>query len=488
MIKDLKIEFQHKMFPLKHQDRYWQESRDFKIYALWWEMGTMKSKVILDTATWLFIRGEIDGLLIISDKGCYMNWPDREIPKQVHESVPTRIAYWSSYMWADEKRDLDKVMLAKDDVLDILCMNVESFSSKNAVSVASQFIRSHYTLMVVDESTSIKNMGAQRTKNIIELGKQCDYRRVLTGTPITNSPLDVYAQCEFLQRGLLNHWSYVSFRAEFAVMERQYMGPNRPSFDKVVGYKNLDRLYERLSKFSSRVLKQDCLDLPDKVYEVIYVEQTPEQEEMYRKFKDEAVVQLDQGLLTSTSALTTINKLHQINCGHVKLDDKQVIDVPSNRVNVLVDLLTNKLAEEKVIVWCRFQRDIDLIRLSLERDDVDGYPVHYYGGTVELERREHLHLFMTDPKCKWLIGTPSTGGKGIDGLQDVCRYVVYYSSDYNLEDRLQSEDRLHRGGQKKQVTIIDLLVRDKVDEHILERLEKKEDLATEVLSKFRELV
>lgn len=487
MIKNLPTLWTPKMESYDHQKKTFSESRDMKYYALFWEMGTCKSKVIMDTVAHLFMKGEIDGVILISDNGCYMNWPNKEIPKHMPDGIPYRVGVWSSYMLRKDAKKLEEIMTAKDDTLDFLCMNVESFSGSSALVQVKRFINNHYCLMCVDESTSIKNIKSARTKNIIEAGKLVDYRRILTGTPITQGPLDLYAQCEFLQEGLLGYKSFVAFKSDHAVVKQIPSG--RWHYDVILGYMNLDRLYKSLQPFSSRVLKTECMDLPDKVYETIYVEQTPEQEDHYRTLKTTAVLELEQGLLTSTSAIVTIMKLHQINCGHLKLDDGTMLEIPNNRIKVLIETL-EKILPSKVVIWCRFQHDVEMIIAALKKhwEKDPYYPVHYYGPTTEAERVANLYRFQNDSNCLWFVGTASTGGKGIDGLQDVCSYEIYYSNSYDREDRAQSEDRLHRNGQKNNVTIIDMVVQGTVDVKIWDALKRKEDLAFQVLDKFREIV
>lgn len=477
----------HRMTPMEHQDTYFRLSREMPYYGLFWEMGTAKSKVITDTISWLFLNGEIDGAIIISDNGCYLNWPEKEIPKQMPLNLPYRTAIWTSAPRRHEQEQLKQIMVAKDDTLDILCMNVESFSGGKAYAAAAEFIANHYVLMCVDESTSIKNIKSARTKNILDLGKRCDYRRILTGTPITQSPLDVYAQCEFLCPGVLGFKSFLMFKSYYAIVKQVPSG--RWHYDIILGYNHLDELTKSLQPFTSRLLKTECLDLPGKVYETIYVEQTPEQQRYYNSLKETAIIQLDQGLLTSTTAITTINKLHQINCGHVKLDDHTEVDIPSNRVRVLLETL-DKILPNKVVVWCRFQRDVTLIMEAIKKEyeKQSFYGVHYYGETSDHDRKTHLTRFQSDDNCKWFVGTASTGGKGIDGLQDVCSYEVYYSSSYDREDRAQSEDRLDRKGQKNKVTVVDLIIPRTVDEAIWKALKQKEDLAYQVLDRFREML
>lgn len=476
-----------RMSPYDHQEKVYQISKEMPYYGLFWEMGTCKTKPIIDTATHLFMNGELDGLIVISDNGCYRNWPIKEIPKHLPLQVPSRQATWSSGMTRQERADFERLMVAQDDCLDIIYVNVEAFSGEKATAAVSQFVRNHYCMMVVDESTSIKNIKSERFKNIFAIGQMCDYRRIMTGTPITQSPLDLFAQCEFLKPGLLGYRSFVAFKSDFAIVKQVPSG--RWHYDMILGYRNLEILYKLIQPFTSRLTKEECLDLPEKVYETIQVEQTPQQEEAYRNLKNLSLVQFQQGLLSSTTAIATILKLHQINCGHVKIDDHTVIDIPSNRAKVLIEQL-DKLLPLKVVIWCRFQRDIQLISAAIKEhyEKEKWYSVDYYGETTERDRDLHLYQFQNDPNCKWFVGTAATGGKGIDGLQNVCNYEIYYSNSYDQEDRAQSEDRLHRNGQKNNVTIIDLEVPNTVDTKIVESLKRKEDLAYQVLDHFRELI
>ena len=461
-------DFSHGLDPMFHQKIVFQASRDMRYYALWWEMGCGKSLTLLDTVKWLYLKGEIDGVIIISDKGAYLNWPITEIPKCLH-GIPYRVETYQSGR-------TNAHLTAINDCLDIVVMNVEAFSGEKALVYANQFCDSHYTMICVDEATSIKNIKAERTKSLIKLARRCDYRRILTGTPVTQSPLDVFAQCEFLEPGLLGHKTFVGFRTEHAVMQRMSFGSR--SFDQIVGYRNLDKLARQLESFSSRILKKQCLDLPDKIYETIYVEQTPRQRELYDDLKTYAMSQFEQGLLTTTSAITTINKLHQINCGHVRLDDGTIVDLPNNRVPALLELLDK--IEGKVLIWCAFQRDVELIMSQLKG------AVHYYGKTTTQERADALNLFCNDPGTRFFVGTAATGGKGLTLTEATTS--IYYSNSDSAEDRWQSEDRNHRKGQKSQVTYFDIVCPNTVDVKILKRLQHKEDLAYQVLDKFRDLV
>ena len=230
-----------------------------KVFAYFMEMGTGKTKVAIDNIAMLYDHGKINGALIIAPKGVYKNWYSQEIPTHLPDHIEPTTVLWQSLINKTQQQKLDTLFKTGHD-LHILVMNVEAFSTKKGVDFAARFLNSHNTYMAIDESTTIKNPGAKRTKNIVALGKAAKYRRILTGSPVTKSPLDLYKQCEFLDEYLLDHSSYYSFRTRYAIMRKAMF--NGRSVEIVVGYKNLGELSDKLKPFSYRVLKDDCLDLP----------------------------------------------------------------------------------------------------------------------------------------------------------------------------------------------------------------------------------
>lgn len=473
LTKDLQPH-EHIIKPYDHQRNTFEKTRSWEYYGLWWEMGVGKTKPLLDTVAWQFLNKEIDGALIVSDKGAYLNWPLEEVPKHFPPWIPRREAVWKSRMNKSEQRVADDINTAKDDLLDLAYINIEALSSRRGYDWALAFLRSHHAIMIIDESTSIKSPQATRTKSALSLGKFAEYRRIATGTPFTNNPLDLYTQCEFLKPGILGHASFSSFRRRYAIMREITMGTRR--FMKVDGYINLKELESRIADFSSRLTKQECLDLPEKIYETCYVELSEEQLSLYKRFKEEAVVLLDSGLLTSTSAITTLEKLHQICCGHVKDDEGNVNDIPHGRIKSLAELVDN--IDDKVIIWAHYQRDIEHIMSFLAEHYRDHYAVHYYGKTSMELRIEAIKKFINDPKCRWFVGSRPTGGKGI--TLTVAHHVINYSYDYNLEDWLQAEDRCHRIGQTRPVTYVNMTTVGTMEQKILKALKQKKDLLTDM--------
>jgi SNF2 family DNA or RNA helicase len=297
----------------------------------------------------------------------------------------------------------------------------------------------------------------------------------MTGSPVTRNPLDLYTQCYFLDPFHLNHTSYYSFRNRYAVMKSANISGR--SINLVVGYQNLSELSDKLKPFSYRVLKDDCLDLPDKVYMKRQIDLTPEQVRLYRQMKQEALATLNGKTVTTVTALTQIMRLQQITCGHFVADDGTTQNIKHNRMTELMDILEE--VEGKAIIWAHWQRDVELITAAIEKQYGPGSVVHYYGKTLPEQRDYAIRNFKENDKVRFFVGTPATGGYGITLTQ--ANTVIYYSNGYDLEKRMQSEDRAHRIGQTKKVTYIDLIAEDTVDTKIVKSLRKKIDIASKVM-------
>ena len=461
--------------PYAHQAKAWDMSKEKDEFALFMEMGTGKTKVAIDTISYLYDSGRINSVLIVAPKGVYMNWVTKEIPTHLPDHIQYRMASWHASPRKAEQEALDNVMKPTDD-LRILIMNVEAFSTDRGTKFARLFMDvGGRVAMVVDESTTIKNPGAQRTKNVIKIGTLAKYRRILTGEPVTRSPLDIYSQAQFLNPHLLGFSSYYTFRNRYAILVDIKAG-NR-SFKKIVGFRQLDELTKLLQRFSYRVKKADCLDLPPKVYQYRHVELTPEQKKLYKQLSDTAIATLQGKALTVDNVLTEILRLHQITCGHFKSDEGEIVDVPNNRLSELMDVLDE--ADDKVIIWANYVADIRKIEESLAKVYGPESVVSYYGDTSTDARSDAVKRFQEDPAVRFFVGNPATGGYGI--TLTAATMVVYFSNSYNLEHRLQSEDRAHRIGQTKSVNYVDLCVQGTIDEKIIKALREKKNIAARVL-------
>jgi SNF2 family DNA or RNA helicase len=439
------------------------------------EMGTGKSKVLVDNIGILYDKGLINAALIIAPKGVYRNWYSGEIPTHLASHIQCKTVLWTAS--TSKTKDKEYQSLFENDYdLHILVMNVEAFSTKKGVEFAGKFLNCHNALLAVDESTSIKTPTAKRTKAITDLALQSKYRRILTGSPVTKSPLDLYSQCKFLNEHLLGFGSYYSFRQRYAHMVSRNFGGRQVQI--VASYRRLNELSDSLKRFSYRVLKEDCLDLPDKIYTKRIVELTDEQLKLYKTMKQMALAHLNGKTLTAPNVLTQLMRLHQITCGHLKSDDGTIQIVKNNRLNELMDVLEE--VEGKAIIWANYVYDIETIVKEIQKKYGQDSVVQYYGAINAEERQKGIEKFQ-DPNSpvRFFIGNPQTGGYGI--TLTAANTVIYYSNGYDLEKRLQSEDRAHRIGQKKSVTYIDLIAEGTVDEKIVKALRKKIDIASEIL-------
>ena len=470
------MKYKFKKKPYAHQLTALEKSWNRDTFAYFMEMGTGKTKVLIDNLAMLYDKGRVNGALIVAPKGVVGTWYNQELPAHLPDHIENVTVLWQSNINKKQKENLKQFHNQENShKLHILIMNVEAFSTEKGYSWALSFLNCHKGLMAIDESTTIKNPKAKRTKHILNLSNKADYRRIMTGSPVTKNPLDLYAQCQFLDIHHLGHDSYYSFRNRYALMKSANISGR--SINLVVGYQNLSELSDKLKPFSYRVLKEDCLDLPDKVYMKREIQLTPEQQKLYKQMRQEALATLNGKTVTTMTALTQLMRLHQITCGHFSADDGSIQEVKNNRLSELLDVLDE--IEGKAIIWAHYQHDVKNIFKILEDKYGPGSVVHYYGKTLPEQRDYAIKNFKTNDKVRFFVGTPQTGGYGITLVQ--VNTVIYYSNGYDLEKRMQSEDRAHRIGQKKKVTYVDIIAEDTVDTKIVKSLRKKIDIASKVL-------
>ena len=469
------MNYKFKTKPYAHQLKALEMSWNKEVFAYFMEMGTGKSKVLLDNIAMLYDKGKIDSVLIVAPKGVYKNWYDSEIPIHLVDHIEKNVVLWKSLITKEQQLKYDSLFKIDYTKLHIFIMNVEALSTKKGFEAARQFLNVKKTLFAVDESTTIKNPQAKRTKNILQLSKLSKYRRILTGSPVTKSPLDLYTQCLFLDEYLLNHSSYYSFRTRYAVMRTANF--NGRSVNIVVGYHNLEELSEKLKPFSYRILKDDCLDLPPKTFMKRVIQLTPEQKKVYSQMKAMALAELNGKMITTVNVITQLMRLQQITCGHFKADDGSMQEIKNNRIEELLGLIEE--IEGKAIIWAHWRHDIAIIVREITRL-YPGSVVTYYGDTTVEERQKAIKEIQ-DPesKVRFLVGTPQTAGYGI--TLTGASTMIYYSNGYDLEKRLQSEARIDRIGQEKPMTYIDILAEDTIDEKIVKALRKKVNIATEIM-------
>lgn len=471
------VNYEFKTEPYDHQREAIKRAGQNTAFGFFMEMGTGKSKSLIDNLGQLHVSKNVNFALIIAPKGVYRNWVTKEIPDHMPDFITRRVIRWVS---GPNKKQQEEMRAVKDafDGLTIFVMNVEAFSTKKGQQ-AGEWLAKKYGangLIAIDESTTIKNPKAKRTKALLKISHQFKYRRILTGSPVTKSPMDLYSQCEFLGPRTLGFDSYYAYQGRYAVVNRRQFGQHQ--FNQIVGYRHLEELSSKVDTFSYRVLKKDCLDLPPKTYTIRYVSMTDEQVTRYNELRNEALTLLDNGeLVTVQNVMTQMLRLQQVLSGHLVTDEGELVELDTNRLNAIMEILEE--TSGKVLIWSRFRNDIQRLGKLLE----ENFPTQvasYYGDTPDDERQEIVTRFQDpDSGLRFFIGNPATAGYGLTLTE--ANTVIYYANDFNLETRIQSEDRCHRIGQKNPVTYIDLITENTIDEQIVKALRNKIDIGAKVL-------
>ena len=460
------MKYIYKTKPFEHQREALKRGAESKNFAYFMEMGTGKTKVSIDNASYLFTQNKIKNVIVIAPNSVYLNWK-KEI--ETHCSVDYKIM-------AHKVDKINSPIFNDPLQLTWYLYNVEAMSHKSGLKKVKEILTAaDETMMIIDEATTIKNRTAKRTKNIIELGKTVAYKRLLTGSPVTKSPLDLYSQVAFLDKSLLGHSSFYTFRARYAVMHEIDMGGRSVMLPKY--YTNLEELEKNIKTFSYRCRKVECLDLPEKLYTQYYINLKEEHQQAYDRLRKNAWAVIQNEEVSYSNKLTEILKLHQCVNGHVKTDDGKIIEFDDPKLDQLMEVIEEN--EGKFIIWANYIYNIEkIIKILQDRYGIDSV-VSVYGAVDAEQRIKNVKRFENDDAVRFFVGNPSTGGYGLNLVS--ASYVVYYSNSYNLEVREQSEDRAHRIGQDKNVLVIDLIIRGTVDEMIISALKGKIKLSAKTL-------
>lgn len=484
--KQVEIPFEFKTQPYEHQRKVVADTALSPYWAYFLEMGCGKSKILLDKVSVLASINKIKAAVIIAPKGVYSNWVNKEIPQHFQTSSKYHAGPYVILKWGDKSRAFKEIW---KEVLDpkfnpksfiFFVINIEALSSKSGVQALNDFLSKFAPecLICCDESTVIKNPKAKRTVAAVKAAHRCFYRAILTGSPVTKSPLDLYAQCAFLKQGILGHTSFYTFRNEYAIMKDQVNPYNGATYKQIIGYRNEDKLRDILKKFSTRITKQECLDLPEKIYTTREVEMTPEQKAYYDAIKKENLALLENGdQISAQIAITRLLRMHQIVCGCTKTDSGEEIIIKNNRVAELMDILAE--TSGKVIIWANYRANIKEILEAIKKEYGEKSVVSYFGDTSTADRELAVKRMQEDPECRFFVGNTQTGGYGI--TLTAATTTIYYSNNYDLEKRLQSEDRNHRIGQNSNVHYIDIITPGTVDLKILKALKAKMNIADTIL-------
>ncbi len=451
----LPLDYNFKTIPFNHQIKCFNFFKELTMGGLFLEMGLGKTKIIIDLLTYFKLMGKIRNPVL------YV------CPNSVLENVKNEFEMHSSLDWNIcilQGTKGKKIKLLSQSEYNIFIINYEAVRT-----IEQELMKKGLDAIICDESTRIKNSRALCSKSLHRLGQAVKYRYIMTGTPITQCVIDIYSQYKFLEPSLFGP-SFYAFKNKYAIMG----GFNN---HQITGYRHLDELHKKIFDIAIRCTKKECLDLPDKVYEVKQFDLNKEEREIYDKIKENILVSIYDQQITAQLAITKLIKLTQITSGFVLADDHKVIAIKnSSKLKLLKETLED-IFPSKVIIWNNYIANIDMVSKLLCSMHISH--VTFDGRTPQNERQALVDKFQNDPDCKVFVGQIRTGGLGLN--LTAASYVIYFTNTYSLADRLQSEDRAHRIGQVNKVTYIDLVARKTIEKSILSILKSKLNLAQLVI-------
>jgi SNF2 family DNA or RNA helicase len=442
-------------------------------------MGVGKSCAIIGTAAWLYREKKIDTLIIVAPNGVHANWTLDEIPDHMPDAVKSEMM---TLTWFSSKATQVGTQKKLQELIDhkglaVIVMSYHAVMTPAGSKALKRVLEERgECLYVLDESGRIKEPNTKTTIRMLATSSYAKYRRILTGTPVDNSPFDVYTQIKFIRpdlwasKGIKN---FSTFKARYGVWTMVRWDPsNRRKSPLLVRYRKLDELRAIVDEVGSRLLKKDVLDLPDKLYEKRYFDLDPEQAKAYKEIDKTFRAWLGQnGTATAELALTRMLRMTQLCSGFVKNDEDEVVPVGDNvRLRALRDTLEDVTGH--VIIWCRWSWEVDQVRAMLGEKDA----VYYDGRTSDDERIEAKRRFQKEGTARFFVAKASAAGEGLTLHR--AKTVIYMTNTWSLRERLQSEDRAHRAGMSHEpVTYIDLVARNTYDEKTITALQRKKSTA-----------
>ena len=467
-----------------HQLREFEISADLECRALLWSMRTGKSKLIIDTACHLYRAGKIDGVLIIAPNGVHSNWIHREIPIHQWDSVPYVCLEWISQIAGKTGKKsrprmhrkfwekAEYISLEVKDKLKFVAMNAESIIFEANRELFRLYLMNNRILAVFDESHYFRKPSASRTKLARSLIQVCPYKRILTGTVVTNSPFAAYSQYNLLKPEALGFPTYQKFQRHYGDYQRIQIDAGRFMYGEFIGYKNLEDLRARIAKYSSVVLREDCVDLPAVNQHLVQSHMSEDQKRVYKDISKGFLTELADEKISIGILTSVMLKLQQIACGFLIDENKVIHNIPGgeSRLNTLMQEIES--TPDKVIVWCSFREDIRRVVKRLESAKI-GF-VEYHGGTKRADREEARKLFGPDSnffedQVKVFVGQPVAGGIGLN--LSGAHTMIWYSHTFDAIIREQATERASAIGGKN-VTVIDI-VSSPIDRLMLSMVEEK---------------
>ncbi len=467
--------------PFAHQFKAFQLYKDAKNYGLFFDMGTGKTKTDLDITAYKWGNGEIDCKLVFC-------WPTLVHQQWVEEAIPAHLPKFVQYVadWyspAKRKRiERNEALFDRNSAkLRILTMNIESLSSASGREMALNFVRSGRCFVTIDESFTIKTPGSARTKAAFKLRDESAVRSIMTGTPNPEGLEDMWSQMNFLNEDILGYPSFYTFRNRYCEVVPAYRGAPMGAV-KITGYRNVKELWDKVDAYCSRVLEEDCLDLPKRRYVTRFVEPTEEQVRLYNELADRmsaSAATKKGGVIKADEVIVRMMMQQRVLCGAVPVyswngedEFKKCEPIPSNRAKAVADFWEEN-NRKQMIVWGRFHWDHDLLEVEFKKR---GARVVRYDGTILKKVKDENKTKFVKGEADIFLSTQASGGTGLDGLQ-VCDLVAYYSNSPSALHRQQSERRTHRSGMRGSCLYADFVVPHTIDEDWIKLLKDKKDVS-----------
>jgi len=476
----------YKSPPMGHQVAALRRAWPLKEFAFFHEMGTGKTYETINLAAARYQAGQINGLVIICDtpiKNVWYTgdgtWEDASGKLQGSEIEKWCPVDYSCWVWESGDR-LDHWFREKRNELKILVVGVESLSIENGKTIQAieYFQRFHKIMAVVDESSSIKNWKAKRSKNVVKVGGWAEYRLILTGTPVTQGLEDLFGQFLFLNQKIIGCKNFFVFRNKYCVMGG-FQGK------KVLGYQFQDHLMDKIRPYVDYVTKEECMDLPEQIYpEPLRVQPTTEQKRVMQQMKMEFAMEDEGKEITVSTVLERTLRYQQVIGGTFPFEeesggyDTKPISGANPKLDALGAYIRQLRPDAKVIIWARFVPEIRYIVEALREEFGELSAVTFYGADSQEQRKDNNRRFQEDPQCRFIVSNQTVGGKG--QTWTAATYNIYYSNTFSYQDRYQSESRSHRKGQDHHVTYQDIEMAIPQDVMILKAVRRKRDLALEV--------
>jgi SNF2 family DNA or RNA helicase len=472
--------------PWAHQSKEWVESLDMNERLLLWDMGTGKTTTAVGWLRLKYRRYGLHNTLIIAPLATLPGWV-KDFQKNSPESVYISVLM-ASGMGKKKMPGKKRAELISDPKHKIIITNSESL---NMPEVCEALSKKGFQYLVIDEIHRFKNPQSKRVKALLPISDRTLYRIGLTGTFILNSYMDVWAPMRIIDRGKRFGTNFYShFRNKYFVdINAGWKGERAfPDWQPQPGLG--DVITDKLSSLASRCKKEECLTLPPRLITRVDVPLSGEQQRLYDEMEDELITSVTYGDATASNALVKMLRMRQIMAGFLPVENDEDPDLnrihmlrENPRMDALEDLLEDLTPQAKVVVWSNFRANYKEFTKLAERLKI-GY-AEFHGGIKNKE--EEKRRFIEDPTCRVIFMNPAAGGTGVDGLQHVCNYCIYFDRSHNLEHYLQSRERIHRGGSEihDKVTEIHLVAAGTLDEDTLTALSNKENFAENVLERLR---